>query len=369
MSEPRGPSPEYFMRQALRLARHSATLPYPNPWVGCVIARNGKIVGRGTHRGAGTNHAEVEALAQAGARARGADLYVTLEPCCHYGRTPPCTDAILSAGIRKVFYALHDPNPLVAGRGAKILKICGLEVAGGLCSQEAALLNEVYLKYVATGLPFITVKVATSLDGKIATKAGESKWITDADARRLARQLRGKHQAVLVGVNTVLADDPHLGSRQRGMPDPWRIVLDSHLRIPTASQVVKSQKCIIACTQFASVKKRTRLERWGAQVWTFKGRRVPLKKLLVRLAEHEIISVLVEGGSEVLGSFFDQKLVDRVYWFLSPIILGSQQSRVAIAGKGVAALRDACRLQNANFKRVGKSWMVQGKLSRWALAR
>src|SRR5579859_6685406 len=271
MSEPRGPFPEYFMRQALRLARHSPTLPYPNPWVGCVIVSNGKIVGRGTHRGPGTNHAEVEALAKAGARARGATIYVTLEPCCHYGRTPPCTDAILSAGIHKVFYALRDPNPLVAGRGAKILKIRGLEVTGGLCSLEAALMNEVYLKYVATGLPFITVKVATSLDGKIATKTGESKWITDADSRRHARQLRGEHQAVLVGVNTVLADNPHLGSRKRGMPDPWRIVLDSHLRIPPASQAVKSKKCIIACTEFASVKKRAQLQRRGAQVWIFKG--------------------------------------------------------------------------------------------------
>src|SRR5579859_3462106 len=198
MSEARGLSHEYFMRRALRLARQSATLPYPNPWVGCVIVRNGKIVGSGAHRGAGTNHAEVEALARAGVRARGAALYVTLEPCCHYGRTPPCTDAILSGGIRKVFYALRDPNPLVAGRGAKILKRRGLEVAGGLCSREAALLNEVYLKYIATGLPFVTVKVATSLDGKIATKTGESKWITDADSRRHARQLRGEHQAVLV---------------------------------------------------------------------------------------------------------------------------------------------------------------------------
>lgn len=369
MSEPCGSPPEYYMRQALSLARRNAKLPHPNPWVGCVIVKNGKIVGRGTHRGAGTNHAEVEALAQAGARARGAALYVTLEPCCHYGRTPPCTDAILSTGIHKVFYALRDPNPLVAGRGAKILKHCGLEVKGGLCSQEAALLNEVYLKYVATGLPFITVKVATSLDGKIATKTGESKWITDAEARRHARLLRGDHQAVLVGVNTVLADNPHLGSRKRGMPDPWRIVLDSRLRTPPESQVVQSRKCIIACTEFASVKKRTQLERCGAQVWTFMGRRVPLKKLLPRLAEHEIISVLVEGGSEVLGSFFDQKLVDRVYWFLSPIILGSQQSRAAVAGKGAAALRDAWRLQNASFNGMGKSWVVRGKLSRWALAR
>lgn len=366
MSEPRGPSHEYFMRRALRLAQQSDTLPYPNPWVGCVIVRGGKIVGRGTHRGPGSNHAEVEALAQAGARARGAALYVTLEPCCHYGRTPPCTDAILNFGIRKVFYALRDPNPLVAGRGAKTLKARGLAVEGGLCSREAALLNEVYLKYVATGLPFVTVKVATSLDGKIATKTGESKWITDAHARRHARQLRAEHQAVLVGINTVLADNPHLGSRKRAMPNPWRIVLDSRLRIPLASQVVKSQKCIIACREIASLTKRIQLERRGAQVWRFKGRRVPLKKLLARLAEHEIISVLVEGGSEVLGSVFDQKLVDRVYWFMAPIILGSQQSRAAVGGKGVAALRDAPRLIQPRMEPVGNSWLIRGNLSRWA---
>src|SRR5579864_5591887 len=170
MSRPPGASHEYFMRQALSLARQSDALPYPNPWVGCVIVRNGKIVGRGTHGGPGTNHAEVEALVQAGGRARGATLYVNLEPCCHYGRTPPCTDAVFRAGIRKVFYALRDPNPLVAGRGAKILKAHGLEVAGALQSPEAARLNEVYLKYIATGMPFVTVKVATSLDGKIATR-------------------------------------------------------------------------------------------------------------------------------------------------------------------------------------------------------
>jgi diaminohydroxyphosphoribosylaminopyrimidine deaminase/5-amino-6-(5-phosphoribosylamino)uracil reductase len=182
----------------------------------------------------------------------------------------------LRAGIRKIFYAARDPNPLVAGRGARILKAHGLEVSGTLCSREAAMMNEVYLKYVATGLPFITVKVATSLDGKIATRTGESKWITDAPARRHARQLRAEHQAVLVGINTVLADDPNLGSRKRGMPDPWRIVLDSRLRTPVESQVVKSQKCIIACNGFASLSRRTQLERRGAKVWTFKGRRVPL---------------------------------------------------------------------------------------------
>ena len=257
---------------------------------------------------------------------------------------------------------------MVAGRGAKILKARGLIVNLGLCSDEAAWSNEVYLKYVSTGLPFVTVKVATSLDGKIATRTGESKWITDSVARRFARQLRAENQAVLVGINTVLADNPHLGLRSAGKHDPWRVVLDSRLRIPLSSQVVKSRKCILACTELASAAKRNQLERCGATVWTFTGRRVPLGKLLAKLAEHEIINMLVEGGGEVLGSFFDEKLVDRVYWFLSPIILGSKESRPAVAGKGVAALADGPRLKQPQMERVGNSWLVQGNLSRWALA-
>lgn len=364
----RARSHEHYMLEALRLARREHVLPDPNPWVGCVVVRDNKIVGRGSHRGPGTDHAEVEALEQAGREARNASLYVTLEPCCHYGRTPPCTNAILSAGIRKVLYALRDPNPSVAGRSARILRARGLVVKSGLCSRQAAALNEVYLKYHATGLPFVTVKVATTLDGKIATRTGESKWITDTAARRRARGLRSENQAVLVGINTILADDPQLGPRIPGRDDPWRIVLDSRLRIPAESQAVRSRKCIVACAEGASSQKKARLERHGATVWEFGTRRVPIKALLTRLAEEGIISVLVEGGSEVLGSFFDQGLVDRVYWFLSPIIVGSVQSRAAVAGAGVARLVDAWRLRESSLEPIGKSWLVRGNLGRWALA-
>lgn len=349
------------MRIALDLARQSPTLPYPNPWVGCVIVRNGRIVGKGFHHGAGTNHAEVEALNDAGPRASGAALYVTLEPCCHHGRTPPCTDAILNAGIREVYYALKDPNPLVANKGAKLLRRHGLIVRGGVCSQEAAAINEVYLKFQATGMPFVTAKVATSLDGKIATRAGQSKWITDAEARRRARLLRGEHQAVLVGINTVLNDNPHLGPRKAGLAEPWRIVLDSRLRTPPNARVVRSGKCIVACTKQTSATKKARLERAGARVMTFKGTRVPLKSLLARVAQENIISLLVEGGGEVLGSFFDLQLVDRVYWFLSPVILGSAQSRVAVAGVGAARLDQASWLRNASIQQVGSAWLVRGE--------
>ena len=350
------------MRMALRLARKCPGVPYPNPWVGCVIVRDGRVVGKGYHHGAGTNHAEIEALQDAGLRARGATLYVTLEPCCHHGRTPPCTDAILQAGIREVYYALKDPNPLVSGKGARLLRRRGVLVRGGLCSSEATSLNEMYAKFQSTGMPFVTAKVATSLDGKIATRTGQSKWITDEQARRRARLLRAEHQAVLVGINTVLSDDPHLGPRVPGAAEPWRIVLDSRLRVPPDSQVVKSGKCIVFCTTRASAAKKNHLEGAGVRVLKFRGKHIPLRALLRRLAKEEIISVMVEGGSEVLGSFFDSRLVDRVCWFLSPLILGSTQSRVAVAGVGAAQIDKACRLQNVTIQKVGNSWLLQGTM-------
>ena len=355
------------MRMALRLARKCPGLPYPNPWVGCVIVRDGRVVGKGFHHGAGTNHAEIEALADAGPRARGATLYVTLEPCCHHGRTPPCTDAILKAGIREVCYAIKDPNPVVAGKSARLLHMSRLHVHGGICSEEAAALNKMYVKFQTTGLPFVTAKVATSLDGKISTRSGQSKWITDEVARRRGRLLRAEHQAVLVGIKTVIDDDPHLGPREPGAADPWRIVLDSRLRTPVTSQVVQSGKCIVACNSKSSAAKKSRLERAGVKVMTFNGKSIPLRALLKRLAKEEIISLMVEGGGETLGSFFDSHLVDRVCWFLAPLILGSTRSRVAVAGLGAARLDQAPRLRNTILERVGDCWLLQGAVSPAAL--
>ncbi|HET7101652.1 MAG TPA: bifunctional diaminohydroxyphosphoribosylaminopyrimidine deaminase/5-amino-6-(5-phosphoribosylamino)uracil reductase RibD [Terriglobia bacterium] len=353
--------PEFYMRMALRLARQCPGLPYPNPWVGCVVVRDGRVAGKGFHHGAGTNHAEVEALLDAGPQARGATLYVTLEPCCHQGRTPPCTDAILKAGVREVYYAMKDPNPLVSGKSARLLRRRGLRVHGGICSGDAAALNEMFVKFQSTGMPFVTAKVATSLDGKIATRTGQSKWITGEPARRRARLLRAEHQAVLVGIKTVLDDDPHLGLREPGATDPWRIVLDSRLRIPLNSQVVKSGRCIVACTTGASAARKARLERAGVRVLSFRGKLVPLRALLKRLAKEEIISMMVEGGGEVLGSFFDSHLVDRVCWFFSPIILGSTKSRVAVAGIGVARIDQAGRLRDARVEEVGNAWLITGR--------
>src|SRR5258708_2638044 len=341
------------MRMALELARRPSHPPYPNPWVGCVIVKNRKVVGRGRHRGPGSNHAEVAALHQAGARAKGPTLYVTLDPCCHFGRTPPCPHALIRAGIREVVYAIRDPNPEVGGRGAGILRKHWIKVKSGVCATEARKLNEVYLKFRATGLPFVTLKAGASLDGKTTTRTGESKWITDAPARRRGLQVRAEHQGILAGIATILKDDPHLGPRVPSVPETWRIVLDSRLRIPLDSQVVQSGKCIVACTMAASRRHQAQLEKLGVQVWRFSGKRVPLRPLLAKLAGFGIISILVEGGSDVLGSFLDAGLADRVYWFLAPMIIGSQQARSAVGGAGAARLSQAWRLRNPCIEPAG----------------
>ena len=350
-----------YMRDAFCLARRAKSRTFPNPRVGCVLVKRGAIVGKGFHRGLGCPHAEVEALRQAGQRARGATLYVALEPCCHQGRTPPCTNAIVAASVRRVFYAVQDPNPQVSGRGARQLRREGLEVHGGLGSAEARSLNEVFFKFQRTGLPFVTAKVATTLDGKIATANGHSKWITDARARRFARSLREENQAVLVGIETVLADNPHLGARSNNSRDPLRIVLDSRLRIPLNCWVVASRKLIVATTQRADRPKAEALRKKGVEVWQFPSKnRVPLKPLLQRAAKHEIISVFVEGGSRVLGSFFDEKRIDKIYWFVAPTILGTARGISAVDGRGAQRLADAMRVRVEGFERKGDSWLVTG---------
>jgi diaminohydroxyphosphoribosylaminopyrimidine deaminase/5-amino-6-(5-phosphoribosylamino)uracil reductase len=332
--------------------------------VGCVIVKRGRIVGRGWHCGPGTKHAEIVALDQAGARAQGATVYVTLEPCCHYGRTPPCTDALIRAGVAQVIYAVRDPNPLVAGRGASQLKRKGIRVSRGPCAAEARALNAVYFKYRSTGLPFVSQKVAASLDGKTATRAGHSRWITDDAARSRGRRIRAEHQAILTGITTILKDDPHLGSRLRGVPEPWRIVLDSRLRTPPTSQVVRSRRCIVACAAGASQSRQRQLEQFGVQVWRFRGQRVSLRGVLTRLAKHGIISVLAEGGSRVLGSLIDGGLVDRVYWFVAPTIIGSQAALSAIGGKGVAWPSQATRLRDVRIEPAGAGWLIIGDVTR-----
>ncbi len=344
------------MREAFRLARRAKSRTFPNPRVGCVLVQGAERVGKGFHKGLGRPHAEVEALRQAGQRARGATLYVALEPCCHQGRTPPCTDAIVAAGVRRVFYAIQDPNPQVSGRGARQLRRAGLEVHGGLGRAEARALNEVFFKFQRTGLPFVTAKVATTLDGKIATADGHSQWITDARARGFARRLREENQAVLVGIETILADNPHLGARSHSASDPLRIVLDSRLRIPLNCRVVASRNLIVATTERADRSKAEALCEKGVEVWRFPSLDgVPLEPLLQRAAKHEIISVFVEGGSRVLGSFFDERRIDKIYWFVAPTILGTSRAISAVDGRGARRLAEALRLRVETVSRIGQS--------------
>ena len=363
------------MEEALRLAGTVRKSVLPNPRVGSLVVKKGKIIGRGTHKGPGRPHAEIVALRRAGRRARGATLYVTLEPCRHTGRTPPCTEAILAAEVKRVFYAVRDPNPLVKGKGARALRRAGIEVelVGGPVAREARKLNTAYFHFHKTGRPHITAKVATTLDGKIATAEGYSKWITDKNARAFARRLRGEHQAVLVGIETVLADNPRLtltgtsgrGTSKRNEAGPLQIILDSKLRIPLESRLVKnakkSGKLIVATARGGTRRKAEVLRAKGVEVWQFSAeKRVPLKPLLAKAAEREIASIFVEGGAKVLGSFFDAKLVDKVYWFVAPTILGSARAMSAVDGRGARRLSDALRLRVVDVSLHGKSWLLEG---------
>ncbi len=348
-----------FIREALRLAKRGAGWTNPNPMVGAVIVKNGRTVARGFHKRAGLPHAEIEALNQAGVRARQATLYANLEPCSHFGKTPPCTDAIIASGIRRVVCAARDPNPLVRGRGIAKLRRAGISVSVGVRSPEARDLNEAFYMFHEKRRPFITLKFAASLDGKMATRSGDSKWITNKEARTFARNLRGQYQAVLVGVNTVVRDDPHLGVRARGKRDPLRIILDSKLRIPLNSKVLRDANVIIATTSRAQKWRRLALEKRGISVLSFRSKKIPLRALLSELKRREVISILVEGGGEIIGSFLDEKMVDKMYAFYAPVLIGGKKA-VAIGGSGARTIPDALRLAQLSVRRFGDNVLVVG---------
>lgn len=357
---------QHYMKIALELAARAEGYTSPNPLVGAVVVKNGKIVGRGYHMKAGTPHAEVHALNDAGEEAKGATLYVTLEPCCHYGRTPPCTEGIIKAGIARVVTALKDPNPLVAGKGLKILRDAGVEVTTGVLAQEAAKQNEVFLKYITTKLPFVALKAAVSLDGKIATYTGESQWITGPESRAYGHRLRHKYDAILVGVNTVLADDPSLTAR---LPDgngidPVRVVLDSKCRTPLNAKIITQQssaRTIIATTPKADADKIKRLQAAGAEVLVIpdQDNKVDVAVLLKELGKRDITGLLVEGGAEVHGSFIASRAVDKVYWFIAPLIIGGAAAPGAVGGEGFAKLVDALKLKDIAVKHFGEDICIE----------
>lgn len=358
---------EHYMGMALELARKGEGFTSPNPMVGAVVVKDGEVVGRGYHVRAGAAHAEVVALQEAGERAKDATLYVNLEPCCHYGRTGPCVKAIVAAKVKKVVVAMVDPNPLVAGKGIAFLREAGLEVVTGVLAAEAERLNEVFCKYITTGFPFVVAKAALSLDGKIATRSGESRWITGEEARVFGHRLRHRYDAILVGVNTVLRDNPSLTARLpegRGK-DPVRVVLDSFARTPPEARIIRQESpspAIIAVTQDAPRGRITALEEAGAEVVVTPAKegRVDLAWLMKELAEREITSVLIEGGGEVHASALAAGIVDKVVFFIAPIIIGGKSAPGPVGGQGAERLAEAVYLENMNVLRVGQDICVEG---------
>lgn len=353
-----------FMREALALAKKGLGSTSPNPAVGAVIVRNNRVIGRGYHKKAGLPHAEVEALADAGGAVKGATLYVTLEPCCRFGRTPPCTEAIIRSGIKKVVAGLIDPNPGVSGKGVTALRAAGIEVVSGVLEGECGKINEGYMKHITTGLPFVTLKLASSLDGRIATSGGESKWITAQEARNSVHRLRAFNDAVMVGISTVLKDDPELTVRRVRGRNPARVVLDSTLRIPLGAKVFKAGTgagLLIFTTAGADKAKASMAAATGAEVITVAGNKdgVDIKRVLTELGKRGVTSVLVEGGGRVAASLLKKGLADKLILFISPIALGSD-GLPSIGALGIKRLKDAPRLERIASRRVGEDILLEG---------
>jgi diaminohydroxyphosphoribosylaminopyrimidine deaminase / 5-amino-6-(5-phosphoribosylamino)uracil reductase len=357
-----------YMECALSLARLAMGYTSPNPAVGAAVIRDGVAVGMGYTQPAGSEHAEIMALRQAGDKAQGATMYVTLEPCSHYGRTPPCTQAIIDAGISEVYIALLDPNPVVSGNGISKLNEAGIKTYVGICEQEAYGINEAYIKHITTGLPFVIAKFAMSLDGKIATKTGDSKWITREEARKYAHALRHTVDAIMVGVNTIVVDNPHLTARGCGgrggigKMQPIRLVVDSKGRVPLSAHIFESpgEVLLAVAAPFDSAKKEEFVQA-GAEVVELPARddAVDVVELLKLLGKRQIVTILVEGGGELLGSLFDHRLVDKVLVFIAPVIIGGSGA-TSVRGNGVDNMAQALRLSRVDIKRFGDDILVSG---------
>ena len=361
-----------YMDRALSLAKLALVHASPNPSVGAVIVKDGVIVGEGYTQPPGSSHAEVVALQQAGEKARGATMYVTLEPCCHHGRTPPCTKAIIEAGIAEVHMSIIDPNLQVCGRGKAELEAAGIKTHVGEHEEAAQELNEAYIKFVATGLPFVLAKFAMSLDGKIATKTGDSKWISGEQSRRYVHSLRSQVGAIMVGVDTIIKDDPQLTARaglEGGQLEkqPLRVVVDSTGRTPPSARVLHLPgKTLIATTEEIEPARAKVLAQAGAEILKLpsKGGLVDLQELLQVLGKRQVISLMVEGGAAVFGSLFEQGLVDKVLAFIAPIIIGGEQAKNPVEGKGVEKLSQATNLTGMKVVKVGNDILVSGYVAR-----
>lgn len=354
----------YYMRLALQLAESMIGQTGVNPVVGCVVVKDGRIVGLGSHLQRGSHHAEVHALTMAGKEAEGATAYVTLEPCSHFGRTPPCADRLIADKVRRVVVACTDPNPQVAGSGIERLRSHGIRVDVGVLEEEARRLNEVFNKLIVTGLPFVTLKSAMTLDGKIAAKTGDSKWISGEASRSRVHMLRHRHQAIMVGVDTVIADDPQLTTRlERAALHPVRVIIDSRLRIPLDARVVQDQQArtIVFSTQQASLEQMMRLNALGVEVIRCgDGPQVDLHRAMELLREREIGSVLLEGGGRLNGAMLAAGLVDKVVLYIAPKIIGGAAAPGVFAFDGFERMADAIQLERIEVERIGDDCCITG---------
>ena len=360
---------EEYMRRALELARKGEGHTSPNPMVGCVVVKDGRIISEGYHEKYGEFHAERNALTRCTEDTAGADLYVTLEPCCHQGKTPPCTDIIIEKKIARVFVGSMDSNPLVAGKGVQILRDHGIYVETGILDAECRKLNEVFYHYIATKTPFVVMKYAMTLDGKIACATGDSKWVTGEIARTQVHRMRGRYRGIMVGIGTVLADDPMLNCRVEGGVDPVRIICDSNLHIPTESQIVKTAsdiETIVACSQEALESERKqekirRLKEAGIQVIGTEGAHgVNLVELMKMLGGQNIDSILLEGGGTLNASALEDGIVNKVYAYIAGKLIGGMDARSPVEGMGIDRMADAITLQNMEIEKLGDDFCIVG---------
>lgn len=354
------------MAMAIALAKKAEGRTSPNPLVGAVLVRGGRIVGRGYHKKCGMAHAEINAIRSAGAKAAGSTLYVTLEPCDHHGRTPPCTEAIIKSGIKRVVIAMRDPNPITDGRGINKLNKHGIRTKVGILKDEAAAINEPFIKYITRKMPLVRLKMAESLDGKISTKSGDSKWISGEQARLYVHKLRGRVDAVMVGSGTVLKDDPTLLSRIPGSKQPIRVIVDSSLRTPPSAglfDTAEQHSVILATTKKADFNKAETFAKMGVSVLFCKIRRgsVDLKDLLKKLSLLGITDILVEGGGELAASLIEDRLVDKFIFFIAPMIIGGRDAKTPVEGVGASRITEALRLKNLSASVLGGDILVEAE--------
>lgn len=369
MENSRETTDEQYMRRALELARKGEGHVNPNPMVGAVIVKDGEIIGEGYHEKYGELHAERNALKNCSKSPKGADIYVTLEPCCHYGKTPPCTEAIIESGIRRVVVGSLDANPLVAGKGIKILREAGIEVIEGVLQKECEELNKIFFHFIKTGTPYVTMKYAMTLDGKIATHTGASKWITGEAARKKVHEDRGRFMAIMAGVGTVLADDPLLTCRVEGKKSPIRIICDTHLKTPVDAQIVQTAgevRTIFAVSEKVPDEKKQEYQKAGCEFIELpeKSERIDLKLLMQRLGEMKIDSVLLEGGGTLNDTALKSGIVNAVQAYIAPKIFGGSEAKTPVEGMGVAFPEEAFRLTNTKISYFGEDILLEGEIEK-----